>query len=222
MIRGNYSLAQEVRRNELKQRQKIQQRQKQQHKLDKLSSCDPIKLYFHIRKLEALEERKELDPGQEKRLQTLRQDWTFIVKNKLFRDKVDKFLKSQEEAQLAKRKAEQKLLGKESVYFNAELNPLGKVPIVSNVTIENCTFFRNLKKSSRNKIFSEPDPIIAELGIRPPEGEPPRFYKSVQNTTVQALVLETETNVSTIPKKRKNYHDPILDSDSEEEIMSDD
>ena len=52
MIRGNWSLADEFKKNEKKQISKIQQRQRDNHKLEKLKAIDPIHLYYKIDRLD--------------------------------------------------------------------------------------------------------------------------------------------------------------------------
>lgn len=173
MIRSNYSLAKEVRQNELKQKQKIQQRQKHQHKLEKLTKIDPIRLYFQIEKLEK-------DNSNDKRLKSLKEDWQFIRKNNLHSDKLGDFLQQQKQKKARQERDQKRLWGKESIYFNPELNPLGKVP-----RDEQGNRLPNLTGPLRHKTEYPPDPLIEELGITLPAGEPPQFYKSPQNIHVE-------------------------------------
>ncbi|ODV79813.1 uncharacterized protein CANTADRAFT_29431, partial [Suhomyces tanzawaensis NRRL Y-17324] len=173
MIRGNWSLAAEVRRNELKQQQKVQQRQKQQHKHEKLQNVDPIRLYYQI---ERLEKEATLSAHDTKRLKTLKEDWDFIEKNKLHEEKVVAFKEKLEAERVQKEIDSKKLWGRASVYFNPELNPLGKVP--SQGDLPNLT--TPLKRHQIQKY--DKDPLIDSLGVVMPEGEPPKFYKLVVNT----------------------------------------
>ncbi|KAF3992347.1 hypothetical protein FT663_01184 [Candidozyma haemuli var. vulneris] len=173
MIRSNWSLQKEVRQNESKQKQKIQQRQKHQHQLEKLKSVDPIRLYFQI-------ERLEKEKNDEKRLKSLKDDWSFIRKHKLHADKLDGFLEQQKQKKAKIEKDQRRLWGNQSVYFNPELNPLGKVPAG-----EDGSSLPNLTAPLRHTTKYSPDPLIRELGIALPEGEPPKFYKSPQNTKIE-------------------------------------
>lgn len=215
MIRGNYSLAKEVRQNELKQRQKIQQRQKHQHRLQKVQLLDPIRLYFQIEKLEA----SPVDNDQQTRLKRLKEDWKFIEKNKLHQEKLRPFLEEQKRKHEAQRKAASKLWGKQSVYFNPELNPLGKVPDVSNLlygvtgTLPNAT----LPLKTRKKY--EKSPLLDSLQVVMPEGPRPQFYKLVQNTNVLRRA-QKEVSVPVEAKKSKQLKRTNLDSDSDAEVHS--
>lgn len=216
MIRGNYSLAKEVRQNELKQRQKIQQRQKHQHRLQKLLLQDPIRLYFQIQKLEASQ-----DDNYKLRLQRLKDDWKFIEKNKLHEDKLRPFLEEQQRKQEAKRKAASKLWGNQSVYFNPELNPLGKVPDLHNLlyVIDGPLPNATLPLKFRKKY--EKDPLIDSLGVVMPDGPRPQFYKQVQNTSVKRNVgKEVTTSQQVLGPKSKQLKRTNLDFDSDAEIHS--
>lgn len=171
-------MANELRQQEKKHQSKVQQRQKRQLQLKRLQDRDPIKLYWQIQKLEQKDK-----VGQEVRyLQRLKDDWKFIVSNKIHKEKVDKFLKNIEEEEKRKKKEQNRLWGQKSIYFNPELNPLGKVPGdgLSN-TAKNP--FPNLTKPlKKDMVFHyKEDPDIKSLGIALPEGSPPRFYKLVQN-----------------------------------------
>lgn len=207
MIRGNYSLSKEVRKNEVRQKQKIQLRQKHQNQLDRLTTADPIKVYFNLQRLS---NQSDLDQHQQKRLRTLKEDWAFILKQKLHHEKVTRFLEAEKEKKAARERQEKKLLGSKSVYFNPEWNPLGKVPDLSNTSFGQGKL-PNLQKGKHNHVY-EPDPLIAEWNIPMPEGEPPKFYKMVQNTSVMK------------PKKKSPVPETIqaslkhdLDSDSDDE-----
>lgn len=214
MIRGNYSLAKEVRKNELKQRQKIQQRQKHQHQLEKLRLLDPIRLYFQIQKLQASQE----DPARLKRLQ---EDWKFIEKNKLHEKKLKPFLEEQKRKQEDKRKAEAKLWGKRSVYFNPELNPLGKVPDSLKLAESPEGSIPNITLPLKLKTSYSPDPLIETWGVVLPEGPRPQFYKNVVNLDVKKEIVSKEE-----PKKIKrkeeneNFRKPGPDSDSDVDLHS--
>lgn len=218
MIRGNYSLAKEVRKNELKQRQKIQQKQKHQHKLQKLQQLDPVRLYFQIQKLES----SGLEGDQQTRLKQLKDDWSFIEKNNLHQEKLKPFLEEQKKKQELKRKAESKLWGKQSIYFNPELNPLGKVPDVENLSQPMEGTLPNLTTPIKSKTKYEKDPLLDTLGVVFPEGPKPQFYKNVQNTSVKRKLPEEKTDLNTKPSKKAapNVKRTNLDSDSEAEINS--
>ncbi|GBL48090.1 hypothetical protein CJI97_003792 [Candidozyma auris] len=204
MIRSNWSLAKEVRQHESKQKQKIQQRQKHQHMLDKLTKIDPIRLYFQIEKLEG-------DKSDEKRLKSLQEDWKFIRKHKLHEKKLSEFLEQQKQKKEKRERAQNKLWGKQSIYFNPELNPLGKVPRDSQGKP-----FSNLTIPLKKKTKFPSDPLIEQLGVTLPEGEPPQFYKKPQNITIDKKPNEsnTEEKKGSKPKADIPRH-TALDTDSE-------
>lgn len=181
MIRGNWNLADEFKKNERKQVSKIQQRQKHQHKLEKLSKTDPIKLYYKIQRLEQQDDKSEQDKSY---LESLKEDWSFIEKNKLHENKLKPFLQDIQKKEKEKLKQQTKLWGLKSVYFNPELNPLGKVPDINNLSFELNHPLQNLTIPLKGKqVKYEPDPLINELGIKCPSGEPPKFFKLIQNTS---------------------------------------
>lgn len=219
MIRGNYSLAKEVRKNEQKNKQKIQSRQKHQSMLEQLSAADPIRLFFQIERLEKI---ADLDQHHQKKLLKLRQDWTFIKKNKLHEEKVNTFLENRKRAQDAKEKEQRKLRGKDSVYFNPELNPLGKVPDVKNVT-EDYGHFPNIAKPVKSAFKYDQDPLIQKLNIKPPEGAPPKFYKKVQNIQRSAHKPAQVSQDESGPNEILNdgHITTNLDTDSDDELHSD-
>lgn len=179
MIRGNWSLAQEFKQNERKQQSKIQQRQKHQHKLEKLKNTDPIQLFHKIKNLETKESKSDRD---EDYLKSLKEDWAFIEKNGLHKAKIRKFLEDNEKHDRTNLKLKNKLWGGKSIYFNPELNPLGKVPNATNLDEDIEVKLDNLTIPLRNKTHYEPDPVIKELNVKLPPGKPPKFYKLVQNT----------------------------------------
>lgn len=211
MIRGNYSLAKEVRKNEQRHRQKIQQRQKHNTKLESLKDADPIRLY---RQLERLEKEPDLDQYKKKRLARLREDWAFIVKNGLFKEKVDLFLANQKKVKAAEEKEQRRLRGKESIYFNAELNPLGKVPKAA----DGLPVYPNLAKPVHERVEYSPDPLVKELNIQPPAGMPPQFYKDVQNIDAPVLIAALASHKT---KPVYEVKQTGLDSDSANELNSD-
>lgn len=212
MIRGNWSLSAEIRKNERKQQQKVQQRQKRNHKLEKLAHIDPIKLYYKIKRLESNATQQD-----EKYLKSLQQDWDFIQKNKLHADKLGPFLEKLEKESKQKRLQETKLWGKSSIYFNPELNPLGKVPKnfanyslvkpLPNLTIP-------LKHKEHMISHIESTYGIGDLDVILPEGPQPQFYKQVFNTEVQE---PKEHNVS----KEQNI-DTEIDKDNFQDSLQDD
>lgn len=203
MIRGNYSLAKEVKKNELKQKQKIQQRQKLDHKAKSLQDANPILIYYSIQRLE---NSADLDHHQQKRLAKLREDWAYIRKNKLHQDKLIPFLEKQEKEKQEKLAEKSRLNGKSSIYFNPELNPLGKVPVIKSNTMSKI-ILPNIIKPIKHPHTYQPDPLISELGIVPPVGAPPMFYKQVQNTTIHketGTELPSNSKSSSTYKKRRN------------------
>lgn len=166
MIRGNYSLAREVRKNELRQRQRLQQKQKDAHLREKLQAVDPARLFYRIQRLEG-------DPKAVAQLKKLRSEWAFMEKHGIHREKVAQLVAQQKQKQIQEENARKKLWGRQSVYFNPELNPLGKVPAgYPNVT--------------KPVAFEKPeaDARIEQWGIQAPAGEPPQYYRKVQNTSV--------------------------------------
>lgn len=180
MIKQNYSLANELKNKERKQQSKVQQRQKRQFKIEKLSAADPIRIYRQIERLELNHEKTERDILY---LKKLKEDWEFIQKNGLHKAKVESFLAQKEEEEKAKEKANSKLWGRKSIYFNPELNPLGKVP-GENLLEKPITQLPNHTKPLKSHLYTKyaKDPLIDSLEVVLPEGEPPKFYKMVQNT----------------------------------------
>lgn len=170
-----WSLSKEVRQNEQRNKQRIQNRQKHQAKLDKLTKCDPIRLHKQLRRLR---NESQLQPHQTKKLKQLEDEWQFIIKNKLHKSQVDEYLAQEAKREQEAERNRKKLWGLKSVYFNPELNPLGKVPTVEGVRMENLT-----KPLPSRKIV--PDQRISDWGITLPEGVPPRFYKKPQNVDAE-------------------------------------
>ncbi|CAN3361341.1 hypothetical protein DICA4_D30922 [Diutina catenulata] len=166
MNRGGWSLADDLRKQEKEKQQRIQSRQRHQNRLAKLTAAVPAKLFYRLQKLQETGE----DP---KKTQELQADWDFIIKHGLHKDEVKKLLEKHDKDVQPK--------GKDSVYFNPELNPLGKAP----------PGFPNITKSQiKHRKPPTKDPLIKELGIVPPSGEPPKFYKKVYNAE------QTQTEVS--------------------------
>lgn len=185
MIRGNYSLAREVRKTELRLRLRLQQKQKDAHLTEKLRAADPARLFFRIQRLEG-------DPKSATQLKKLRSEWAFMVKHGIHKEKVEQLEAQQKEKKLQAEKARTKLWGKQSVYFNPELNPLGKVPPGYPNTTKPVKFVK-----------PTPDAKIGELGIELPVGDPPRFYKNVQNTAVQTLTAQMTEEMTEQPSKQE-------------------
>ena len=180
MIRQNYSLANELKDKERKQQSKVQQRQKRQFKTEKLSAADPIRIFRQIERLELNNDKTERDLLY---LKNLKNDWEFIKKNGLHKAKVESFLIQKEQEEKAKVKANSKLWGLKSIYFNPELNPLGKVPgenLLEKPIFQLPNHTKPLKSHVHTKYAK--DPLIDTLELVLPEGEPPKFYKMVQNT----------------------------------------
>ena len=180
MIRQNYSLANELKDKERKQQSKVQQRQKRQFKIEKLSAADPIRIFRQIERLEQNNDKTERDLLY---LKNLKDDWEFIKKNGLHKAKVESFLIQKEQEEKAKVKDNSKLWGLKSIYFNPELNPLGKVPgenLLEKPIFQLPNHTKPLKSHVHTKYAK--DPLIDNLELVLPEGEPPKFYKMVQNT----------------------------------------
>lgn len=203
MIRGNWSLANDLRNEQAKQQLKVQQRQKNKQKHEKLEKIDPRDLYNKIKRLKLQEN------NDSKYLKTLEEDWLFIKKNGLH----SAILQQIEEDEERIRLQESTLRGSKSIYFNPELNPLGKVP--KNLI--------NPSKPFRNDLISHhsynypKDPIIDSLDIQFPSGEPPKFYKQVQNVEKNTILLESKESTvkvnSFIPSnilKRKRPKEKVL------------
>lgn len=114
MIRGNWNLADEFKKNERKQVSKIQQRQKHQHKLEKLSKTDPIKLYYKIQRLEQQDDKSEQDKSY---LESLKEDWSFIEKNKLHENKLKPFLQDIQKKGKGKTQTTNQTMGTEISLF---------------------------------------------------------------------------------------------------------
>lgn len=216
MIKGNWSLAADIRKNERKKQQSVQKRQKNQFRLEKLSKTDPIKLFHRIKRLEASNDTSE---NGIKTLKSLKDDWDFIQKKELHKSTLEPFLKNYEAREKAKESAKKKLWGQKSVYFNPELNPYGKVPVLEDSGI----ILPNATKPLKSKNVYDEDPKIHELDLVLPEGEPPRFYKLVQNTQKpdkQPEVIKTDTK-KPISHKKTEYEIRHSGLDSESEVDSD-
>lgn len=215
MIRGNWSLSSEIRNNERKQQQKIQSRQKHTTKLEKVKNVDPVRLYWRIKRLEDDPDKSERDV---KYLKGLKEDWNFIQSNKLHQEKLVPFLEQQERQQRQKEIERNKLWGLKSVYFNPELNPLGKVPVLEHLHPKPTKPLPNITMPLKLKTNYEKDPIIDDLGIVMPEGEPPRFYKSVQNTQkndIKEVKEEVKTAEDINPMRADLPEDDEVSSDPE-------
>lgn len=203
MIRKNYSLSAELKKKESKRQGKIQSRQKYLHTLEKLKQVDPIHLYKKLARAKANdannENKRSNDNRNQKYIKGLESDWEFILKHDLHKEKVQTFLKEQEKQHLEQERQRNKLWGQESVFFNPELNPLGKVPDNNKVSEPVKTPLQNytLPLKGSLKTNYEPDPLLGELNITPPEGPPPKFYKRVFNTG--------RNHITTIESSSENY-----------------
>lgn len=190
MIRGNWSLSNDLRNQQRKKQLKIHQKQKNDHKLQKLTQIDPIRLYNKIQRLK----NQQLNERDSKHLRDLQDDWSFIEKNGLHQEILQPFF-----AKLKAKEIEQtKKLGSKSIYFNPELNPLGKVP--KNM-VNSQRMFPNYTKPLKTYQKYTKDPEIDKLNVVLPQGEPPKFYKLVQNIENDHIILiEGEESTSTIEK----------------------
>lgn len=208
MIRQNYSLANELKSKERKQQSKVQQRQKRQFMIEKLSTADPIKIFRQIERLELNNDKTERDSLH---LKNLKDDWEFIKKNGLHKEKVDFFLIQREQEEKTKTKANNKLWGLKSIYFNPELNPLGKVP-GENLLEKPIRQLPNHTKPLKSHVYTKyaKDPLIDSLELVLPEGEPPKFYKMVQNTQRDSTTSSVQpSTISDVP----STSDVILSSE---------
>lgn len=170
MIKGNWSLSAELRASERKLQQKAQLRQKHRLLDEKLKNVDPKRLYAQIHRLENDPERQHKQDI--KKLESLKRDWQWIVNNGLHAPVVKTILNEEESRKRAKLEAESKLWGKKLVFFNPELNPLGKVPLG----------YDNVKTDDFSPQIVPADPMVEHLNIQLPAGDPPQFYKNVYNT----------------------------------------
>ncbi|CUM45434.1 uncharacterized protein AC631_02092 [Debaryomyces fabryi] len=207
MIRQNYSLANELKSKERKQQSKVQQRQKRQFKIEKLSAADPIRIFRQIERLELNQEKTDRDILY---LKKLKEDWEFIKENGLHKAKVESFLAQKEQEEKTKAKANSKLWGLKSIYFNPELNPLGKVPgdkLLEKPIIQLPNHTKPLKSHVYTK-YSK-DPLIDRLEVVLPEGEPPKFYKMVQNTQRNNATSNILSSSNDVP----NVTDVILSTE---------
>ncbi|EEQ45870.1 conserved hypothetical protein [Candida albicans WO-1] len=210
MIRGNWSLADEFKKNEKKQISKIQQRQRDNHKLEKLKAIDPIHLYYKIDRLDQTPNKSEKDNSY---LNKLKEDWDFILKYNLHSSKLKPFLENQQKKQQQKLRQQTKLWGQKSIYFNPELNPLGKVPELENLPYKLKDSIENLTVPLKGKqINYSPGPIIKELQIKCPPGQPPRFYKLIQNTSKKNKHNSKSNNTEVLPES-----ETIVNNNSSEE-----
>jgi hypothetical protein len=218
MIRGNWSLANDLKNAERKHQSKLQKKQKHHRKLETLSLIDPIRLHYQIEKL-----TKSHDPDDSK-LKSLQEDWDFIIKHKLHDETLGPFLADLERKKHEKQKQLSKLWGPKSPYFNPELNPLGKVPTLDDQTrLPNCIIpVKNYHKYPK-------DPVIDTLNIVFPNGDPPKFYKTVQNVDHNVKLLESEqsdtkrfvpTNLLKRRKQPENNDHQIVHPNSEYDIES--
>lgn len=214
MIRGNYSLANELKARERKQQAKIQKRQKHQNRIEKLTSIDAWILIKRINRLESKQDRDEKD---NKYLKDLKNDIEFMKKNGIQAEKIDEILKNEEEKRREREKADKKLWGSKSIYFNPELNPLGKVPS-SGLSFQLLKPLPNstkpLKRSMHIKV--DCDPIIEKIKPPLPEGPPPKFYKKIFNTEREkvgdssgALGTNDNSNSRDVPaqESEQSFHD---------------
>lgn len=214
MIKGNWSLSNDLRNEQRKQQLKIQQKQKHQLKLQKLTNADPIRLYKQIQRLKSQGELNERDA---KYLSGLEEDWLFIEKNGLHKEVLKNFLEEIETKQKAKELEQSKQYGSKSIYFNPELNPLGKVP--KNIINPQKPFNNyTIPLKHQNKYNYPKDPEIDVLNIILPQGDPPKFYKLVQNVTDNVILLNnepapTQQFIPNVLKRRKEKKVMKIDDD---------
>lgn len=169
-----YSLTKELRQNEARNRSRIQNHQKHQARVAKLTQGNPVQ---HYRRMERLK-KETLDGHGKKKLQQLTEDWQFMLKHKIHHEQIQELLASEKQKAEAAHKQRTKLHGRQLVYFNAELNPLGKVPEVEGQPMPNITI--GPKRHRDNK--PNPDARIHQWGITPPPGPRPQFYRKPVNT----------------------------------------
>lgn len=159
------SLAKELRRSEQRQKARVRSRQREEYLTKKLARADPARVYASY---------MEADP---KKAAALLEEWLF-VKKRIPKERAKAIVERYDAAVARVKEADTKLWGAKLVYYNPELNPLGKVPQLNGERLQNVTL--PLKQPTTY----DTDPIIEQLQITLPDGEPPRFYKQVYNTTV--------------------------------------
>ncbi|KAG7192299.1 uncharacterized protein KQ657_002018 [Scheffersomyces spartinae] len=195
MGKRNWSLALAIKDEQRKKHHRTQTRQKHEYLLKKVENTDVEKLYgtlkFH---------KNKRDPNT-KLITKLQEEWDFILKNKLHPQAVALIL-SREQKQVEE---ENKLWGRQSIYFNPELNPLGKPPTIDGKRLP------NIKVPIRNKRLYKSDPRIANWAITPPDGVCPKFYKVVLNTEKDRA---EETIINTQPKHPTSGNDSVNRSDT--------
>ena len=83
------------------------------------------------------------------------------------------------------------------------MNPLGKVPELENLPYKLKDSIENLTVPLKGKqINYSPDPIIKELQIKCPPGQPPRFYKLIQNTSKKNKHNLKSNNTEVLPNQK--------------------
>lgn len=93
------------------------------------------------------------------------------------------------------------------------MNPLGKVPELENLPYKLKDSIENLTVPLKGKqINYSPDPIIKELQIKCPPGQPPRFYKLIQNTSKKNKHNLKSNNTEVLPES-----ETIVNNNSSEE-----
>lgn len=204
MFSKNWSFSNELKSKEKKRQEKIQKRQKHDFMVQKLENVDIPKLYYKIQRLEETEKPsiKEI-----KYLKKLKEDWSFIEKNDLHKEKFQNLISTINETKRKKEENKKRLYGKESIYFNPELNPLGKVPQQENLSIKLLHELPNFKIPLNHEYYFEyeKDESIDELNVVFPEGDPPKYYKIVLNTDriddnksdkINKTIIEVKENLS--------------------------
>lgn len=202
MIRKNYNLSEDLRKQEKRKQGAIQQRQKRQLQLERAQDTDPIRLYRRIQRLKD-------DENSDKKLARLEDEWDFIRKNGIHKEKLEPFLARINEKNERLEQQKSKLWGMKSVYFNPELNPLGKVPqIAQTKQLPNATI------PLKSKYRHPKDPRTLSMAIPLPPGEPPKYYKLVQNigdNHKSAIESSSTTSEMLVPtqtfKRRRKSHE---------------
>ena len=177
-----YSLTDDIRKQERQRQLKIQQRQKRQLQNERALKADPVKLYHQIQRWQTNPPVSDKDKA---RYTQVKETWDYIIKHELHKEKMAPLVRNLEKSTT--------LRGNKLIYYNPELNPLGKVP----------SYYPNLPTNDKFKRNPPSrDPLIDQLKIEPPLDPQPKYYSKVYNvdTGVKSLAGEEEIKVT---KRRK-------------------
>lgn len=178
----HYSLSDDIRKQERLRQLKVHLRQKRQLQHDRAVNADPVKLFHQLHRWQT--KPPVIDKDKTRYLQ-VKETWDYIIKNGLHKDKMGPLVRDLEKATA--------LRGSKLIYYNPELNPLGKFPSYHPNLAVTDKFKRNLP---------EQDPLIVQLDIKPPSDPQPKYYRKVYNvdSDVKSLAGDEEIKVK---KRRK-------------------